>query len=69
MQEFLREDATVSFTKFDKVVSMVRHEGKSSFLLKVDKKFALKLLRIHLQIFSSWVWSLKRNFMRKQIKI
>ena len=46
-----REDASVSYTKFDEVVTMVRHEGPGSFLVKVDIKSAFRLLPIHPQDF------------------
>ena len=48
----LREDSSVSYTKFDEVVHMVRQEGKGSFLFKVDIKSAFRLLPIHIQDFA-----------------
>lgn len=43
--------ATVAYTSFDAVTSMVRHEGQGSHLVKVDIKSAFRLLPIHPQDF------------------
>ena len=46
-----REDSAVSYTKFDKVITMVRQEGRGAYLFKVDIKSAFRLLPIHPQDF------------------
>ena len=41
------EEASVSYTKFDEITKLVRHEGVGSYLVKIDIKSAFRLLPIH----------------------
>ena len=43
------EDASVSYTRFDKIVHMVGIAGRGSYLVKVDIKSAFRLLPRRLQ--------------------
>ena len=42
-----RDEASVSYTKFDEITKLVRHEGVGSYLVKIDIKSAFRLLPIH----------------------
>ena len=48
----LREDSSVSYTRFDEVIHMIRAEGNGSFPFKVNIKSAFRLLPIHTQDFA-----------------
>ena len=41
------EDATVQYTRFDAITELVRHEGRGSFLFKIDIQSAFRLMPIH----------------------
>ena len=48
----LREDSSVSYTRFDEIIHMIRAEGNGSFPFKVNIKSAFRLLPIHTKDFA-----------------